>query len=896
MSDQFDPYHEWLGIQPHEQPPNHYRLLGISLFEKAPGVIENAADQRMAHLRNYQTGKRVAESQRLLNEVAAAKVTLLNPAKKTAYDKSLQARLTGSTAGASRTADELSEPGASGTANARTRWLPIIAMGTAGVLAAAIVIWVLSRHTTPPIDADNQTANAADNKAATSATEAQKPVASAAAPKTTVAKPSPVKQNTPAADSSTVAITRPSAVLVSPGPEMHSEENSAHVAPEKSEETSGDNSGTQRESTEKAPTEKGPVDNQPRVEAVAQKIALPSKAEQAQVMSKIDEVYAPSRASTSADKAKLAKQMLDAGRQSDSNRTEQFVLFRRSAELARDAAEADLMLEVVDAIATAGFDIKPNTLKSQLLKQLFKQNAAAEASLYSGISTACVKFAEDAAADGACDEATEVLDAAHRSIAAAIPHAAKALASAKALANRARTPADRSEKLDHLDKCQAEVDSLKAAQMAVAEGLKSVKKTAAEMAVIITAQEKLKSAPDDPDACLTVGSWYCFKKSNSSEGLKLLAKGSDQNLKKLAALELSGKANTAADMLARGDAWWESSEGQQYGDATKASMRNFARNYYRVALPDLPEGLEKFRVEKRMAQPVEEATETAHHSTKRPPLAVAPFDEATAKSHQEQWAKYLGADVTETNSIDMKLVLIPPGEFIMGSTQEEAQVELRYFDSNYTGHIPSEVPQHRVRITQPFRLGMTPVTQAEFQRVMGVNPSHFPGELNRPVECVSWANAVEFCRRLSNSPKEKAAKRRYALPTEAQWEYACRAGTTTNFYTNASFGGAVAEAWVSETSLAQTHPVMQKKANGWGLYDMHGNVFQLCQDWWAPDYYAKSPVADPTGPTTGLQRAARGGSWKFYWKFARAGFRGFCPPATQDDNVGFRVAVILSRQ
>jgi formylglycine-generating enzyme required for sulfatase activity len=900
MSDKFDAYHEWLGIQPREQPPNHYRLLGISLYEQAPGVIENAADQRMAHLRNFQTGKHVAESQRLLNEVAAAKLALLNPAKKAAYDKSLRARLpvrdatakvseTGSVDQLLAVLERSGSPGASGiqrgpakdgrtSKKVRARWAPIVAMGIATVSTVAFAFWVLSRNAPAPIAGENKTAKAP--------IETHPPANSAASSKTTSVKPPSVKSNKPTANNATAGKARVSAVGEPDGRE-HSDEDSSRAVREKPEQTPEDDSGTQRERAEKSPAGK-----EPRASAAAEKIALPSKEEQAQVLRKIDEVYAPGSASTPAEKAKLARQMLDAGRQNESNRTERFVLLRRAAELARDAVEGELMLEAVDAIAAAGFDIKPNPLKSQLLIQLFKQNAVAEPIQCSSISSACVKFAEDAAADGAGDEATEVLAAAQRSLASAVPHAAKLLANAKVAAKRARTPADKSEKMNNLDKCQGEVDALKAAQAAVAESLKNVKKIAAGEAVIRAAQEKLKAAPDDPDACLTVGSWYCFKKSDSGEGLKLLAKSSDSNLKKLAGMELSGTADTAADKLARGDAWWETADGQQYGDEAKAAMRNFARNYYRDALPDLPEGREKTRVEKRLAQPIDDATETARHPVRRPPLAVAPFDEPTAKDHQERWARYLGVSVVETNSIDMKLVLVPPGEFIMGSTQEAAQVELQGFDPNYTSHVPSEVPQHRVRISQPFRLGMTHVTQAEYQRVMGVNPSHFQGEPNRPVECVSWANAMDFCRRLSSSPKEKSARRRYVLPTEAQWEYACRAGTTTNFYFS---GSDMDEAWLAGNSGTLSHPVMQKKPNGWGLYDMHGDVFQWCQDWWVPDYYSKSPVADPLGPSSGMQRAARGGSWKFGSQYARSGFRGFCPPAAQVDNVGFRVALLPSR-
>ena len=147
--------------------------------------------------------------------------------------------------------------------------------------------------------------------------------------------------------------------------------------------------------------------------------------------------------------------------------------------------------------------------------------------------------------------------------------------------------------------------------------------------------------------------------------------------------------------------------------------------------------------------------------------------------HQARWAKYLGVPVVQTNSIGMKLVLIPPGEFMMGSPKELIEEELRLHgdDDWYRDHLQDEVPQHRVRITKPFWLVATDVTQKEYQRVMGSNPSKFQGDPKMPVEQVSWDDAAEFCRRLSGLPGEKAAKSRYGLPTEGQWEYACRAGS-----------------------------------------------------------------------------------------------------------------------
>ncbi|MCH2118999.1 MAG: SUMF1/EgtB/PvdO family nonheme iron enzyme, partial [Pirellulales bacterium] len=213
-----------------------------------------------------------------------------------------------------------------------------------------------------------------------------------------------------------------------------------------------------------------------------------------------------------------------------------------------------------------------------------------------------------------------------------------------------------------------------------------------------------------------------------------------------------------------------------------------------------------------------------------PAPAVAPFDAAQAKAHQTVWAEHLGTRVETTNSIGMKLNLIPPGEFTMGDGDDA----------------------HQVTLTQAFEMGIHEVTQEQYEAVMGTTPSNFKGPQN-PVEQVSWDDAVEFCRKLSALPAEKKAGYVYRLPTEAEWEYACRAGTTTAY----SFGDDASElgeyAWLG----GKPHPVGLKKPNPWGLYDMHGNVWEWCQDWYGA--YPSGSLTDPTGAAVGSTRVNRSG-------------------------------------
>ena len=253
---------------------------------------------------------------------------------------------------------------------------------------------------------------------------------------------------------------------------------------------------------------------------------------------------------------------------------------------------------------------------------------------------------------------------------------------------------------------------------------------------------------------------------------------------------------------------------------------------------------------------------------KRKPNKSAEAAMERAVAAQKECSKRLQLPVEITNSIEMKLKLMPAGEFMMGSTKSPLEL-VRMFDlaKKSAKEFTREHPQHKVRITKPFYLGVYEVTQEQYEKVMGKNPSSFKGASN-PVEKVSWDDAVEFCKRLS----AKEGKT-YRLPTEAEWEYAFRAGSTTLY----SFGDDPARlgehAWHWGNSDRKTHPVGEKKPNVWGLYDMHGNVWEWCADSW-----------------TGSCRVRRGGSWFSWARYCRSACRNGRPPSYRSSIQGFRVA------
>jgi len=304
----------------------------------------------------------------------------------------------------------------------------------------------------------------------------------------------------------------------------------------------------------------------------------------------------------------------------------------------------------------------------------------------------------------------------------------------------------------------------------------------------------------------------------------------------------------------------------------------------------------------RIAGGLEEA------SSQPPALLDAPFSEAMAMSAQAAWASFLGLEKVQTNSIGQQLVLIPAGAFTMGASVPQPGAQ-------------EDETEHRVELTRPYYAGQHEVTQGDFEAVMGYNPSHFRDANDasrRPVENLTWFEMIEFCNGLSlreNLPpfyrlleiervdgRTRSAEVHvlgglgYRLPTEAEWEYMARAGTTARYYTGDSESGALAEHANVRfgDAPASTHPVGERKPNAFGLYDIHGNIFEWVQDWYDEAYYRKSPRRDPQGAIAGFSRVIRGGSFRDSPRNARVANRGRSKPDTVDTDRGFRIVRFVS--
>ena len=239
--------------------------------------------------------------------------------------------------------------------------------------------------------------------------------------------------------------------------------------------------------------------------------------------------------------------------------------------------------------------------------------------------------------------------------------------------------------------------------------------------------------------------------------------------------------------------------------------------------------------------------------------------------------------VKETIIAGISMVSLPAGSFTMGSENGDE----------------SEIPEHVVKI-DAFDMSINEITQEQYSSVTGTNPSKFSGSGDLPVEQVTWFDAVRFCNKLSEQAGfEKCYdedtwlfyfdRNGFRLPSEAEWEYACRAGTVTSYYNGSSEGDLDHAGWYNKNSGKKTHAVGLKERNSWGLYDMHGNVWEWCYDSYGDSYYSDSPPVNPTGTGTGPYRVLRGGSWLSNDRYCRSSKRFRDYPEDKSFNIGFRV-------
>ena len=586
----------------------------------------------------------------------------------------------------------------------------------------------------------------------------------------------------------------------------------------------------------------------------------------------LEEIHPTTGATTPSEKRSLAEELRKLARNSSELPHEQFVLLRKATELAADGGDLASALASLSVILEE-YEIDSLTARQEIIARFAK--IAVSSSDFELLVGAENKLIRDGRRAGRYREALEIAEFLN-------------------------------------DTCQKS-GGLKW-RKAVVETRNDLRLLHQEFLAVDTAWATLMTEPDNAAANLRAGRWLCLERNDWPVGLPLIVKSRHATLAPAAEQDLAAPT-VSEEILACADRWHE------LGMASEVDRGLLVRAayWYQLALP-LASGLAKAKIDKRLedirGRP--ELAERLDDGAWRPPsgstiaggppLAIAPFDSSQAKVHQAVWARHLGTTIERTNSVDGKLILIPPGEFLLGSNDEQVEAallvaeKLNANDQIKTRIATAEQPQHRVVIDKPFYLGATEVTIGQFRRFAAATgyitedekadkASNYlsPGysvTQNSPAARLTWNDAMAYCKWLSE--KEKAV---YRLPTEAEWEYACRAGTITQY----SFGDDHSElgkyAWYDVNAGGKSHPVGTKLPNAFGLHDMHGNVHEWCQDFYDDASYhrslSKSPASLPRKSSS--DRVLRGGFWDQHASYCRSASRANSPPSFPHYiNYGFR--------
>jgi formylglycine-generating enzyme required for sulfatase activity len=897
MAKAFDPYHVWLGIPPEEQPPNHYRLLGINLFEGDPEVIDNAADRQMVHLRSFQLSKYADLSQTLLNEVAAAKVCLLRPEKKAAYDQQLRQQLAAPAEAAENLRPEIDSQLAlvlareaqtrRGAAARSSRAMPrspdratakpsrVAILGSAGSIAVLLAIaaaWAIFGRKSPDTGV-----RATDPKTEISNRETQipHPNSLAAAPQAAVpGRPSKIQNPESKIAASAPPLAKPSM----------SAAEAAQVQQQWAEHLGRPVKETNSLGMPLVLIPPGEFDMGSTPEEVAWARQMGTTVKDQQWLSE------QLAATTPRHRVKISRPFY----------LGIYPVTQDEYERVTGANPSRFARKPMDAAAFK----PPLSQEERRTRELDAKNVPA-----------------------GCDTKRHPVEMISWDDAAEFCRRLSSL------------PAECGAKRSYRLPSEAEWE------YACRAGTTTYWHFGDDPAGLRDAAWFSRNAGGmtHPVGEKRPNAWgLCEMYGNVNQWCRDWYRRDEYQH---APPSDPGGPPAGRDRVLRGGYW------ANYAYLCRSARRNWLNPSVRHphngirAVADIPmppgilrppsrsETADQRTAPGAVASAVptgpDSKTPVAGRQSSVPPTAGPSMSTAAAVQVQRQWAEHLGLPVSGTNSIGMPLVLIPPGEFDMGSTPEETAwaVDLGGKSKEYKSYLdraPSEAPRHRVRITRPFYLGTYAVTQAEYEKVVGVNPSTFTSRQlaasafrpplpveqvkyrsdvgkrmadkdtsRHPAEMVSWEEAAEFCRILSAMPAEQAAQRVYRLPTEAEWEYACRAGTTTHWYCGDDEAALAQYAWLNANAGGTTHPVGEKLPNAWGLYDLYGNVSQWCADWFGADYYKQSPPSDPTGPPTGAGRLHRGGSYHNS-RYYRSAYRPSDGPATRAVGIGFRVLAELT--
>ena len=903
MSDAFDPYRKWLGIPPAEQPPHHYRLLGIGLYEDDPDVIESAADQRMAHLRTFQAGPHSALSQKLLNEVVAAKICLLSPKPRADYDAELRQRLS---------------PPAPAVERPKPVAAPMQPVAVAPVVAA------------PGAHDPLETAMASLS------------VSQPAASQPFATRPRGKSKSSPPlvwwlAGAGGVFVLVVAALVISSRPEAPTTTDRGADSPASKPDKPAE--AKIAKATAAAPTSPAKIAigklEPPR--AIA-----PFDAKQARAY---QEAWA-THLKTSVEQTNslgMKLVLIPPGEFTMGSTPEQIAAAKRFAEQAEGEVDK-WTLERLDAEAPAH--------RVKLGKPFLLGATEVTVGQFRRFVEATSYVTETERFGGGSSTSRQEQDPQKKSLTWRTPN----------FAVNDQSPVGEITWNDAVAFCNwlSDVEKKRRCYTEALPGVWELDRegdgyrlpTEAEWEFACRAGTATRYSFGDDAALFGEFGW-----SEKTRHIEFPIAAGSKKPNPFGLYDMHGAADEwchdwySADYYAGSPAEDPAGPAAGYARVRRGGGWNnpLVRNgsaFRGSYTPFWRFGGLGFRVLRisttaasgaPQALPVASANGAAG-SAPAPPAAVAPFDSMQARAHQEDWAAYLNRPVAKPNSIGMPLVLIPPGEFTMGSTPEQIAAAAKLAeeaDKNAEKwsleRIASEAPAHRVKLSRPFLMGATEATVGQYRRF--VEATNYVTETERfgggdstkqdeqdpqkknatwrglgaddsAVRQVTWADAAAFCNWLSDAEKKTrcyvqnsegqweldVAGDGYRLPTEAEWEFACRAGTTTQY----SFGDDASKfgeyGWSAAVGPAPSPlAVGSKIPNAFGLYDLHGNVDEWCHDWFAADFYARSSETDPICSTVAEGRVRRGGGWDMPIARCRSAFRGAYIPYWRFHDLGFRV-------
>ena len=766
---EFDVYFKWLGIPPADQPPDHYRLLGIPAFTSDADVIANAIDRQVAYVRTFALGPHSLESQRLLNELATARLCLESPQEKSAYDQDLRDRHAG-TQSVNGTVRESGRVVVSVARTTRNRFLGLVSVFCAVgicVLVMLGVFWNWSEPTTRKEQAQEQAASPRTGGSSSDEVQAD-------------------RTGTPSEESDRQGEKRQCFGVLTATLRVADSSpffNAFSFSPDGKRIVSGSDDDTAKvwdvQTGQETFTLKGHSDS---VTSVS---------------------FSPDAKRIVSGSGDKTVKVWDANTGQETR---------------------TIKTEHTDGVTSVGFSPDGNRIVSggvgKTLKVWDVQTGQKTVTLYGHSETVTsVSFSPDGkeifsrSSDCMVKVWILVLDS------------------------------NRNEKLDAGDFAnhfgvkkpdQVYLDDFPELDFRVRASFTLGKH--GDTGYEGQPQSVVFGDGGKPEHCLSMHA--CTPKQGGAAFAKYELNKKYQWFTSRCAFSITGELKSDVTFRVLGDEkeLWSS-------PPTGAQSKSY----------DVAVDVSSVDILTLQIKPVDDETNAT--TIWLNPLLLSKQSSSPVPASSSSGPVQPMEPIETTNSIGMKLRLIPTGQFMMGSPDSDTNAERR------------EKPQHLVKVTKPFYLGVFEVTQQQYEKVMDRNPSRFKGPRN-PVNQVNWHDAVEFCQKLSALSAEKSSGRHYRLPTEAEWEFACRAGSTTVY----GFGDEASRlgdyAWFSGNSRDTVHPVGRKKPNAWGLYDMHGNVWEWCQDWFGN--YPASRLGrlsflipprriDPTGPKSGSYRVYRGG-------------------------------------